>query len=89
MARLNNIDYFKRLVTELKRSQAALIEVAQEAHINGVSTIKIGQLAKKLGVESLSASQVSDFNKNLDEQVTEFRGGPLPSEYPILWLDAV
>ena len=81
--------YIPFFVTERKRSEAALIEVVQEAYINGVSTRKIEQLAKRLGVESLSASQVSDINKGLDEQVAEFRSRPLASEYPILWVDAV
>jgi transposase-like protein len=76
-------------VTERKRSEAALIEVVQEAYVNGVSTRKIEQLAKKLGVETLSASQVSEINKGLDEQVEKFRGRPLEAEYPILWIDAV
>jgi putative transposase len=57
--------YIPFFVTERRRSEAALIEVVQEAYINGVSTRKIEQLAKKLGVESLSASQVSDINKGL------------------------
>ena len=68
--------YVPFFVTERKRSEAALVEVVQEAYINGVSTRKIEQLAKRLGVESLSASQVSDINKGLDEQVKEFRSRP-------------
>jgi transposase-like protein len=61
--------YIPFFVTERKRSEAALVEAVQEAYINGVSTRKIEQLAKKLGVETLSASQVSELNKGLDEQV--------------------
>lgn len=81
--------YVPFFVTERKRSEAALIEVVQEAYINGVSTRKIEQLAKKLGVETLSASQVSEINKGLDDQVKAFRERPLGAEYPILWVDAV
>ena len=81
--------YIPFFVTERKRSEAALVEVVQEAYVNGVSTRKIEALAKRLGVETLSASQVSDINKGLDEQVKEFRGRPLAAEYPILWVDAV
>jgi putative transposase len=81
--------YVPFFVTERKRSEAALIEVVQEAYINGVSTRKIEHLAKKLGVETLSASQVSEINKGLDDQVKAFRERPLGAEYPILWVDAV
>jgi putative transposase len=81
--------YIPFFVTERKRSEAALVEVVQEAYINGVSTRKIEQLAKKLGVETLSASQVSELNKGLDDQVKAFRTRSLAAEYPILWVDAV
>ena len=81
--------YIPFFVTERKRSEAALIEVVQEAYINGVSTRKIEELAKKLGVETLSASQVSEINKGLDEQVKAFRTRPLAEEYPVVWVDAL
>jgi len=42
-----------------------------------------------LGVENLSASQVSEINKGLDEQVEAFRNRPLEAEYPNLWVDAL
>jgi len=45
-------------VVERKRSEQALTQVIQEAFINGVSTKKIERLAKSLGIEGLSVSQV-------------------------------
>ena len=61
----------------------------QEAYVNGVSTRKIERLAKELGIENISASQVSQINKGLDEQVKEFRNRPLQKEYPFVWVDAL
>ena len=81
--------YIPFFITERKRSEAALMEVVQEAFINGVSTRKIEVLAKKLGIETLSASQVSEINKGLNEQVARFRTRPLNGEYPVIWVDAV
>lgn len=81
--------YIPFFVIERKRSEQALIQVVQEAFINGVSTRKIERLAKSLGIENLSASQVSEINKGLDEQVQAFRSRPLESEYPILWADGL
>jgi transposase-like protein len=81
--------YIPFFVVERKRSEQALIQVVQEAFINGVSTRKIERLAKSLGIENLSASQVSEINKGLDEQVEAFRSRPLESEYPVLWVDAL
>ncbi|MBR3607348.1 MAG: transposase, partial [Lachnospiraceae bacterium] len=40
-------------VTEKKRSEQALIQVVQECWLNGVSTRKIENIARRLGIESL------------------------------------
>jgi transposase-like protein len=42
-----------------------------------------------LGIENISASQVSEINKGLQEQVDSFRSRPLEEEYPFLWIDAL
>jgi putative transposase len=63
--------YVPFFVTEKKRSEQALIQVVQEAFINGVSTRKIERLARSLGIESISPSQVSQINKELTQQVEE------------------
>jgi len=81
--------YIPFFVTEKKRSEQALIEVIQETWKNGISTRKIDRVAKSLGIENISASQVSEINKGLDEMVYEFRTRPLESEYPVLWVDAL
>lgn len=81
--------YIPFFVTEKKRSEQALIQVIQEAFINGVSTRKIERLALSLGIETLSAGQVSEITKSLDEQVQYFRTRPLEKEYPVIWVDAL
>jgi len=81
--------YIPFFVTEKKRSEQALIEVVREAWINGISTRKIDRLAKSLGIENISASQVSEISKGLDDMVHEFRTRPLEAEYPVLWIDAL
>jgi transposase-like protein len=72
--------YIPFFVTEKRRSEQALIEVVQEAWINGISTRKIDRLAKSLGIEHIRASQVSEISKGLDDMVTEFRTRPLEEE---------
>jgi transposase-like protein len=81
--------YIPFFVTERKRSEQALLQVVQEAFINGVSTRKMERLAQSLGIESLSASQVSEITKDLNEQVEWFRTRPLEKEYPVIWVDAL
>ena len=81
--------YVPFFVTERKRSEQALIEVIKQAWIKGVSTRKIDKLAKELGIERITASQVSNFTSELDLQVEEFRNSPLEKEYPVIWVDAL
>ena len=87
--KLRDGGYVPFFVTEKKRSEQALIEVIQEAWVNGISTRKIDRLAKSLGIENISASQVSEISKGLDDMVAEFRTRPLESEYPVIWVDAL
>lgn len=87
--KLRHGGYVPFFVTEKKRSEQALIQVVQEAFINGVSTRKMERLARSLGIEGISAGQVSAMTKDLDEQVARFRTRPLEREYPIIWVDAL
>jgi transposase-like protein len=81
--------YIPFFVTERKRSEAALMNVIQEAFINGVSTRKMEKLAKSLGIDSISKGHVSNITKELNDQVDEFRSRDLETEYPVLWVDAL
>lgn len=77
--------YIPFFVTERKRSETALIQVVQEAFVQGVSTRKMEKLAKRLGIENLSLSQVSEMTKGLNEQVNAFRNRSLVEKrYPVL-----
>jgi transposase-like protein len=88
--KVRNGGYIPFFVTERKRSEAALIQVIQEAYVQGVSTRKMEKLAKRLGIEGISRSQVSEMTKGLNEQAEEFRNRPLTSNaYPVLWVDAL
>ena len=88
--KVRNGGYIPFFVTERKRSEAALVQVVQEAYVQGVSTRKMEKLAKSLGIEGISRSQVSEMTKGLNEQAEEFRSRPLTSNaYPVLWVDAL
>ena len=88
--KLRSGGYIPFFVTERKRSEAALIQVVQEAFIQGVSTRKMEKLAQSLGIENLSRSQVSEMTKGLNEQVDAFRSRSLDgTRYPVIWADAL
>jgi len=81
--------YVQFFLVTRKRSEKSLITLVQEGFINGVSTRKIKRLARSLGIESLSASQVSEIRRKLEERVKEFRTRPLKSEHVFVWVDAL
>lgn len=81
--------YIPFFVSEKSRSEAALMNVIQEAYINGVSTRKIRRLAQSLGIESISRGQVSQITRELNDQVQAFRNRRLEKIYPVLWVDAL
>ena len=56
----------------------------------GVSTRKVDELVKSMGLEGISKSRVSEMARSLDEAVESFRSRPLDAgPYPFLWLDAM
>ena len=66
----------------------AILSVVQEAYVHGVSTRKVDDLVRALGLDGIDKSEVSRIAKELDEEVNLFRNRPLEGPYPYLWLDA-
>ncbi len=65
------------------------MSVIQECWINGISTRKMERVFKSFGIEDISAGQVSQVTKELDEEVAQFRKSTLSSFYPVVWIDAL
>ena len=80
--------YFPSLLQPRRRAEQALLTVVQEAYVHGVSTRKVDDLVKALGLDGISKSEVSRICAELDPVVEAFRTRPLTGEYPYLWLDA-
>ena len=87
--KFRNSGYVPFFLQNRQRSENALISMVVEAYTNGVSTRKIKHLAQSLGIENISAGEVSQMNKSLDDMVKDFQEKPLEKEYPVLWIDAV
>ena len=62
--------------------------MVQEAYIHGVSTRKVDDLVKALGMTGISKSRVSELCEELDGEVERFRNRGLEGPYPYVWLDA-
>jgi putative transposase len=80
--------YFPSLLQPRRRAEHALLAVVQEAWVHGVSTRKVDDLVKALGVDGISKSEVSRICSELDVVVTAFRTRPLTGEHRYLCVDA-
>lgn len=89
--KLRTGSYFPDWLLETRRrAERALVAVVAESYLLGVSTRRVDDLVKALGIEGISKSQVSRLAATLDEQVEAFRNRPLDQgPYPYLWLDAL
>lgn len=80
--------FFPTLLEPRRRAEQALAAVVQEAYVKGISTRKVDDLVKALGIDGISKSEVSRICKELDRQVQEFRTRSIEGDYPYVWLDA-
>ena len=86
--RVRDSSYFPSLLEPRRKAERALCAVVQEAYVHGVSTRKVDDLVKALGMEGIGKSRVSELCEQLDEEVERFRNRPLEGSYPYLWIDA-
>ena len=87
--RVRDGSYFPSLLEPRRRAERALLAVVQEAYVSGVSTRRVDDLVRALGIEGISKSEVSRICAALDSEVEAFRTRPLAdTAYPYLWLDA-
>ena len=80
--------YFPSLLEPRRRGERALVAVVQEAYVHGVSTRKVDDLMRALGLEGISKSEVSRVCGALDAEVEAFRTRPITGEHPYVWIDA-
>jgi len=80
--------YFPSLLEPRRRAERALAAVIQEAYVKGISTRKVDDLVRALGMDGISKSEVSRICKELDKEVEVFRTRPIEGEHPYLWVDA-
>ena len=86
--RVRDGSFFPSLLEPRRRAERALVGVVQEAYVQGVSTRRVDELVKALGMTGISKSQVSRLCEELDSEVERFRSRRLCEEYPYVWLDA-
>jgi putative transposase len=78
------------LLAPRRRAEQALVAVVCQAYVEGVSTRRVDDLVKAMGIEGISRSEVSRMAAELDARVAEFRDRPLEAgPYRYVWIDAL
>ena len=88
--KLREGSFFPSLLERRRRVDRALFAVVMEPYVHGVSTRKVDDLVRALGVDAgLSKSEVSRICGDSDEEMSAFRGRDLSAvEFPYVFLDA-
>ncbi len=82
--------YPEWLLSPRRRGEQALVAVIGQAYVEGVSTRRVDDLVKAMGIDGISKSEVSRMAAELDEKVAEFKERPLgDGPYRYLWIDAL
>ena len=88
--KLRRGSYFPEdLLTRYSRVDRAVIAAVSEMVANGVSTRKVERVAASLGIDRMSASQVSRICESLDDIVADLQKRDLSDvSFPYIWVDA-
>lgn len=86
--KLRQGSYFPSVLQHRRKSEAALAAVIQEAYVHGVSTRKVDELVRAMGLEGIDKSAVSRICARLDEEVQRFKERPISQPVRYMWLDA-
>src|SRR5215472_8973026 len=79
--KLREGSYFPSLLEPRRQAEQALLSVIQQAYIQGVSTRRVDELVKALGLTGIDKSAVSRISQQLDETVRQFRERKLEGTY--------
>ena len=88
--KLRRGSYFPSILEPRRRAERALAAVVMQCYVEGVSTRRVDDVARSMGLEGISKSQVSRVCAELDEVVAAWRSRPLDAgPYPFVWVDAL
>jgi putative transposase len=88
--RVRQGSYLPSILEPRRRAERALTAVVAQCYVEGVSTRRVDDIARAMGLEGISKSQVSRMCVELDEIVAAWRNRPLDAgPYAFVWLDAL
>ena len=78
------------LLQARRRAEKALVAVVAQCYVEGVSTRRVDDIVRAMGIDGISKSQVSLLAKTLDAEVEAFRNRPLDAgPYTYVQVDAL
>ena len=89
--KLRQGSYFPEWLLEpRRRAEQAMVAVVAQCYVEGVSTRRVDDVVRAMGIDGISKSQVSELAKSLDVIVEAFRTRPLDGgPYTYVWVDAL
>lgn len=88
--RVRQGSYLPSILEPRRRAERALTAVVAQCYVEGVSTRRVDDIARAMGLDGISKSQVSRMCAELDEVVAAWRNRPLDAgPYAFVWLDAL
>lgn len=89
--KLRHDSYFPGWLLEpRRRAEQAMVAVVAQCYVEGVSTRRVDDVVKAMGIDGISKSQVSELARSLDVIVEAFRTRPLDAgPYTYVWVDAL
>jgi len=89
--KLRRGSYFPEWLLEpRRRAEQAMVAVIAQCYVEGVSTRRVDDVVRAMGIDGISKSQVSELAKSLDVIVEAFRTRPLDAgPYTYVWVDAL
>jgi transposase-like protein len=88
--RLRQGSYLPSWLEPRRRAERALCAVVAQCYVEGVSTRRVDDIARQMGIDGISKSQVSRICGELDEVVAAWRNRPLDQgPYAFVWIDAL
>ena len=88
--RVRSGGFLPSILEPRRRAERALTAVVAQCYVEGVSTRRVDDVARAMGIDGISKSQVSRLCAELDDVVAAWRNRPLDAgPYAFVWLDAL
>jgi transposase-like protein len=87
--KLRSLTFESSIIERYKRRESSVEEALIEMYLAGVSVRRVEDITEALWGTRVSASTVSSLNKKIYGHIEKWRGRPIKSECPYVYLDGI